>query len=62
MEVEINLEYTIVGGNSSIRAKGTAELPESSTSGKTKGMITKILRPPQQENKVTKTETKEESK
>ncbi len=32
------------GGNTSIRAKGTDELPESSTSGKTISSITKILR------------------
>ena len=62
MEEEISLEYITAGGNSSIRAKGTKELPESSMSGKPKSIITKILRPPQQENKETKTDTKEESK
>ena len=34
------------GGNSSIRAAGTADLPESSTSGHSKSSITKILRVP----------------
>ena len=35
------------GGNASISAAGTSELPESSTSGHTKGQVTRILRPPQ---------------
>lgn len=35
------------GGNESINAQGTAELPESSRSGYTKGQILKILRPSQ---------------
>ena len=34
------------GGNSSIGAAGTADLPESSTSGHKKSSITKILRVP----------------
>ena len=33
------------GGNASINAEGTAELPESSTSGYTKGQVLKVLRP-----------------
>ena len=35
------------GGNSSISAAGTSELPESSNSGRTKSSIIKIIRPPQ---------------
>ena len=33
------------GSNNSINAEGTAELPESSTSGYTKGQVLKVLRP-----------------
>lgn len=35
------------GGNESIKAEGTSDLPESSNSEYSKGKITKILRPPQ---------------
>ena len=36
------------GGNDSINAEGTAELPESSMSGRTKSSVLKVLRPPTQ--------------
>ena len=35
------------GGNSSISAAGTSELPESSNSGHTKSSVLKVIRPPQ---------------
>ena len=35
------------GGDKSIKSSGTAELPESSSSGHTKAQILKILRPSQ---------------